>query len=157
MWDVLVVAALEPSTSWMVAWTVYAGFVAAVGTLCSLLSRSTLRATLATFLSLALVSGGPWAVWSFANVFLLPVRWQRHLAWLNDFHLYGMIPPVTFVTLAIPRSELIYGWHAAPEHALSFALGGVVLYTFLSVGALSILAARFGTVAGRMPTGRIPE
>jgi ABC-type transport system involved in multi-copper enzyme maturation permease subunit len=140
----------------VIAWAVYAAFVAGLGMWFSLVSRSTLWATVATLLAALLVGGGHWAVFSLVLILWFPYEVSGELRWIHDFEWYGLTPPVTLNTLAFYPGDFLPGSHLNWRVVFS-ALGGVLVYALLAAALWGLLLKRFGPVTGRMPIGRAPR
>jgi ABC-type transport system involved in multi-copper enzyme maturation permease subunit len=133
----------------LIAWCVYAAFVAALGLWFSLISRTTLRATLGTLLTLTGLSAAPQGIWSFIDTFVLSAKQRLDLAWVGEFQVHGLVPPITLSTLTFPGLS-----PATPRH-LAFALAGVFCYALMTAGLWGLLLLSFAAMTERMPVGRV--
>jgi hypothetical protein len=137
----------------LIAWAAYAAFTAGLGLFFSLISRSTLIATLATVIALVGVFGGHRGLWRFFEIawYPPPAQVPENVAEVGDFLLYACTPPLTLGLLSCsveskPVTHVLLTYET-------------VRYGLLSVGCFGTAAAllwallvnRFGPVTGRMP------
>jgi ABC-type transport system involved in multi-copper enzyme maturation permease subunit len=140
----------------MAAWLVQASFVALIGLRFSTTSRTSLRATVCTLLTVLGVWFGHWLIWMccvpllFANVRLGDVG--EVLSWLLRFQLFGLTPPVMMGYLAFRADEFDNQWyrHHALEH-LGMALVGICLWGAFTAVLWRATSRRLRAVARRMP------
>src|SRR5262249_6006277 len=113
----------------LLAFVVYAGFVASLGLYFSTVSRTTLRATLYTMLTLVALAVGPWVLAGGGDVLLewwLPPDWVRAA---GAFVKYGLSPPVTLWTVAFRFDGFVLGdREALSGEAVLGALAGLACY-----------------------------
>jgi ABC-type transport system involved in multi-copper enzyme maturation permease subunit len=128
----------------VVAWWVYAGFLASIGLWCSLLTRSTARATMLTLmLGFTIVFAGGWMADHVEYYLPLPA-WVRELQedGLEDF---GMAGPITLWGKALERRK---SWNADwVETGITF-LPGLAFYAFLAWLFWRMAWARFELLTG---------
>jgi ABC-type transport system involved in multi-copper enzyme maturation permease subunit len=125
---------------------VQTGFVASLGLYCSTVCRSTLRATLATILTLLALATVPWLLW-WGRAVLFPSRLDPMLIdWGEALLRYGLSPPAQLWALGIRYDELDANELAAEAGLLLYAGAAWVLWR----RAL----ARFRAEAGPRPRGR---
>jgi ABC-type transport system involved in multi-copper enzyme maturation permease subunit len=137
---------------WLVlAWAVYASFLAALGMWFSVISRTTLRATLATLAATAVLGGGHRLL---AMMCLLPVTAEPFA-----FQLYGLTPPVSFAWLSFHGDEFelnLFRDVAGPVEAFNGIIAGLVLWAVAALILWVLARQRFRTAAGRRPFRRGP-
>jgi len=91
----------------VLAWAVYAGFLAVLGLYFSMTCRTTLRATVWTLLTTAVLGVGHWYLWL---VFCLPLRLNEEVfAWVVRFQMYGLTPPLALSWLAFRGGDVHSG------------------------------------------------
>jgi hypothetical protein len=158
----------------VLAWIVYAMFLASLGMWFSLISRTTTRAYLWTLLTVAGVCVGNWLLTTCASPFLLvgPTRGQAAEAaqWI-DLGATAIVPPYTLYELAFYDKEFKnrdweyydesgpFGWRrgspATPATALWYkiqaALLGLTLYGVAGVVLWAMTLGYFPVVTRRMP------
>jgi ABC-type transport system involved in multi-copper enzyme maturation permease subunit len=134
------------------AWAVYAGFTACVGVWCSLVSRTTLRATIRTLLVLGGVNLLPWIfglLWDLlAHLFGFKASGQR----INDLLYDVACPPVTLSALTLSFAQ--FDESVLFNHALvgiGSAILGLVVYLLATVVLWHLINLRFPSLTGRMP------
>jgi ABC-type transport system involved in multi-copper enzyme maturation permease subunit len=90
------------------AWIVYAMFAANLGLLYSTWCRSTLRATIATLLTMAVCVFGHWLLMGcWLPYFLFTSgRQQDYPEWMSLFQQYGLTPPLTWSALTFQMEDL---------------------------------------------------
>jgi ABC-type Na+ efflux pump permease subunit len=98
----------------VLAWFVLAAFVAALGLWYSTVSRTTLRATVWTLLTLLAAWGGHWLVWVCCMPCMIAVGnpgpavgegLEEVFRWLVEFQGFGLTPPATLGFLAFQGEE----------------------------------------------------
>jgi ABC-type transport system involved in multi-copper enzyme maturation permease subunit len=136
----------------VVGFGIYLAFVASLGVFCSAVCRSTLRATLATVITLLGVSGGAWLAGWGGNV-LRTGPLAEQVAGLQTLLQYGLTLPVPLWSLAIRYDE---PGMAGDETAWRAAAGVLGLWVYaLAAWVLWRLAlARFAAEAGPAPRRR---
>jgi ABC-type transport system involved in multi-copper enzyme maturation permease subunit len=135
------------------AWGAYAAFAAAVGLWFSLRSRTTLRATVWTLLTLLAVGTGQPFLWLGLRPLAQMLSGPHGLTSSMEWDLYGVTPPGALVYLTFAWGD----WYSfAPS--LQTSLGrvglswvGVCFYTLAAAGLWALTRARFGAITGRMP------
>jgi ABC-type transport system involved in multi-copper enzyme maturation permease subunit len=149
-----------PALSWLVlAWGVYAGFLAVLGLWFSMTCQTTLRATVWTLLATAVLGVGHWYLWV---LFCLPLRVREDtFALLVRFQMYGLTPPFSLAWLAFRADDVYSGVvglngqdHDDPLAALACFFGGLVLWAGAGVGLWLVAARRFRVLTARGP---VPE
>jgi len=133
-----------------IAGLTYASFVAALGIWFSLVTRSTLRATIWTLLSTIGVMLGTWLVAGWlADVLALDHPRLARLA--NRFQEWGAVAPWTLWVLAFPfRKPVDQTFAAASLGDILIALTGVAYYAALAGLLWTWARARFGALVGAM-------
>jgi len=133
----------------IIAWFVYADVAANLGLWFSLVSRTTLRATVETLLSLLVLSGAPYILWSCFQV-LARMIWQANLSWARGIDPTSWMLPVSLAKLACSTEE-IQSLGAAHLFKLFIGVAGYLIFA----SALRwLIRIRFGPVTGRMPAGQ---
>jgi ABC-type transport system involved in multi-copper enzyme maturation permease subunit len=141
----------------VVAWLAYAAFIAGLGVLISLLTRSTIVATLATVLVTAACCGGHRGIW-----FLMQEMWypKRLPEGIGDFLLYALTPPVSMAILSFQPGEINSGQYLhLTDIMFVFASAGIVCYGVSAFALWRLVLRLFGPVTGRMPLprARVPQ
>lgn len=139
------------------AWIVYAIVVSGIGLWFSMVSRTTLRATLWTLLCTAGAGMGHWLVWMCCIPLFITIRGKPTvLDWIQNFQI-GFTPPFAlgynFAFCALNFQENVQTGERTSEAILYGLLGVVawcVLGTFLAIAS----STRFRVVTGRMPFQR---
>ena len=139
----------------LVAWCAYAGVAAGIGMLFSLTSRNSLRAVIGGLLTFVVICS---AHRGLVLGWLLSYEYRAvppPYAWIADFDLYGLLPPVTLSSLAFRASDLTAST-SIPKYPqiLLYCSTGVLLYGLLALLLWWLLCKRFGPVTGRMPLPR---
>jgi ABC-type transport system involved in multi-copper enzyme maturation permease subunit len=137
----------------LIAWAAYAAFTAGLGLFFSLISRSTLIATLATVIALVGFFGGHRGLWRFFEIawYPPPAQVPENVAWIGDFLLDGCTPPLTLGILSFRSPDF------EPPHVLltwqmvRYGLIGVGCFGATALLLWGLLLNRFGAVTGRMP------
>jgi hypothetical protein len=128
----------------LLAAAVYAGFVSSLGLYFSTVSRTTLRATLYTMLTLVALAVGPWVLAGGGDVLLewwLPPDWVRAA---GAFVRYGLSPPVTLWTVAFRFDGFVLGDREAMSgEAVLGALAGLACYALAAWALWRMALARF--------------
>jgi ABC-type transport system involved in multi-copper enzyme maturation permease subunit len=148
-----------PVVPWLLlAWLVYAGFLAVLGLWFSMTCATTLRATVWTLLAAAALGVGHWYLWL---LLCMPLRLGENvLSWLVRFQMFGLTPPVALGWLAF-RGDTIEGGivgSTADDPMGSFAcvIGGLVFWGAAGFVLYRRAARRFRVLTGRGPVPR-PE
>jgi hypothetical protein len=136
------------------AWWAYAAFAAALGLWFSLRSRTTLRATGWTLVTLLVVGTGLPLFW----VLFLPIAvWLQKFFlidpdWAYDFSSHGLAPPITLFHLAFPYGDryTFARETVARVGGVGLAWVGVCIYALAAVVLYQLTRARFGALTGRM-------
>jgi ABC-type transport system involved in multi-copper enzyme maturation permease subunit len=146
------------------AWFIFAGFVAVLGMWFSIVSRTTLRATVWTLLWTVGLSFGHYLIWMCCVPLLVAggppgPGSEVVFRWMVGFEAFGMTPPVTLGLLAFrpedfeaingPDSNLFVEW-------LICAAAGLVVWPLIGSGLWSAAGERFRQLTNREPLLR-PE
>ncbi len=123
----------------VLGWFVYAAFTAAVGLFFSLLTRSTLRATVLTFLTLGAVILVNLVLVEYGNRLLFS-RGGAEYRFIERVQQVGTAPPVTLGVLALAWADLE---RKQIDEYLAPALVGVAWYALLALGAWRLARQRF--------------
>jgi ABC-type transport system involved in multi-copper enzyme maturation permease subunit len=146
------------------AWVTYAMFLASMGLWFSLVSRSTLRATIWTLLTMAGLSIGPLIFGYVCDVIEQIANPRAHSSWMGELVTPWLSPPVTLYTLEFYERDFEptpsynnYGYYDREgystemwERLLAAALG-LASYTLASALFWVLARKRFAAVTGRMP------
>lgn len=146
----------------VMAWFIYAGFVAAVGLWFSVACRTTLRATVWTLAAAVGGSVGHWFVLTLC--FYIPIQklasgLEEELTWVPEFHLFGLTPPFTMWCLALQGWEFEERWffslgvHETWRYSV-FGLVGLAFWATAGILIWLLAAARFRALTGRKPLRR---
>ncbi len=143
---------LYPATvPWiMLAWFVYAGFLAALGLWFSIVCRTTLRATVWTLIAAAGLGGGHWYLWI---VLCLPLglRGDVFEAWLN-FEKYALTPPLALAWFSFRGNDVrsLFGAdHDDPLRILGHVLTGLVVWGGAGLVVWTSALRRFRVLSNR--------
>jgi ABC-type transport system involved in multi-copper enzyme maturation permease subunit len=150
------------SLPWLVlACFVYASFLAALGLWFSVRSPTTLRATLGTLATAAVVSFGHWLILIFFSV---PKGMRPQANPIGDellraIQLYGLTPPVSLAWLSFRGSEfgvpyVTTGSQDNPWHSLLGLLVGLLLWSVAAVALWRSAVRRFRQSTNRLPARR---
>jgi len=108
-------------------------FAANLGLYCSLVCRTSLRATVVTVVVFFGVTVGHWLVYLCTSTLLYQRGDAALLRMLSDFHTYGLTSPLTFAALTISFRDVTAGeWREGMSQQLYAALMGVVFYAALA-------------------------
>jgi len=126
-------------------------FAANLGLYCSLVCRTTLRATVATVVVLFGVTVGHWLVYLCSSTLLRSLGKGNLVEALGQFHTYGLTPPLTFVALTVSFRDALGGRQgmAGGGGEVPAALAGVAFYAVLASLLWWRLNARFRRLTGR--------
>jgi hypothetical protein len=135
------------------AWIVYAFVVSGIGLWFSMVSRTTLRATLWTLLCTTGAGVGHWVVW----MCCFPLRIALHreptvVEWFGKFQV-GFTPPVA-LGWAFPFCSLNFRENRQTVEAILFGVLGVVCWIVLGAFLALVTSTRFRAVTGRTPLPR---
>ncbi|HEV3117982.1 MAG TPA: ABC transporter permease subunit, partial [Gemmataceae bacterium] len=150
------------SLPWLVlACFVYASFLSALGLWFSVRSPTTLRATLGTLATAAVLSFGHWLILIFFSV---PTGMRPQANPIGDellraIQLYGLTPPVSLAWLSFRGSEfgvpyVTTGSPDNPWHSLLGLLAGLVLWSVAAVALWRRGVRRFRQSTNRLPARR---
>jgi ABC-type transport system involved in multi-copper enzyme maturation permease subunit len=145
---------------WLVlAWCVYAAFMAALGLFFSTVHSTTQRASIWTLAVTGLVFGGHW-VFSYFLCLAVPTAWMSQSLSPADLIWYvqrfGLTPPVAMSWLAFRMEGISIRYYqaltAGKDDAMGAFLGiavGLVIWTGLSWLVWRLTVRRFNLLAGR--------
>jgi ABC-type transport system involved in multi-copper enzyme maturation permease subunit len=126
-----------------IAWVIYASFIAVFGLYCSLVGRTTLRATLATVGGVAVCWFGHWLPW----ICCLPTGGRASES-LALFQGIGLTPPITLGWLAFHGREFEHTWSRSGE-MIVYAIIGLILWGAPTAALWVFTSQRFRTVTRR--------
>jgi hypothetical protein len=137
-----------------------AAFAVSLGMYCSLVSKTTLRATVATVCVLLAVTLGHWLVLLVVTTLCHLVGRPEVASGLAAFHTHGLTPPMTLIAFLVPLNSRTYLGGESPEQAqwtsstaldpIPGALLGTLFYAARAMVLWTMLQARFGKVTGRL-------
>jgi hypothetical protein len=139
------------------AWLVYAFVVSGIGLWFSMVSRTTLRATLWTLLCTAGAGAGHWLLWMCCIPLYITVgREPAILEWIRRFQV-GFTPPIalgycfSFCWLDLRD----FRWRATEaEEAILYGLAGIACWVVLGLLLAGLNRDRFRGLTGRRPLRR---
>jgi ABC-type transport system involved in multi-copper enzyme maturation permease subunit len=142
------------------AWLVFAAFLATLGLWFSMVCRTTLRATVGTLITTAVISVGHWLPWFCCGPFLA-VGGGSAVEFLVKFQA-GLTPPAVLGVLAFRSGDLdSRGGGSDFASWLGFSLFGLFVWMIITVGLGVALSNNFRVMTGRnryrYPDGRNPE
>ncbi|HXG12183.1 MAG TPA: ABC transporter permease subunit, partial [Gemmataceae bacterium] len=134
----------------LIAWLIYASFLASLGLTFSLFCCSTTRATVWTLVTIVGLTGGHWlcGMWLNLRFASAPTRGNTdHATWIIELQKYALTPPLTLYLLAFDSNEAEGGLHDVDDfwptyHKWSSGRSAYWRKGLLSCGRL--LAASFG-------------
>lgn len=143
----------------LVAWLVFATLAANIGIFFSITSKTSLRATIATFIALLAVCFGHWLLWTcLGPLFLFSSGNKSEFPeWVANFQLYGMTPPWTLRILAFQGGELQQPMYTSYRSMTPIwerffcALVGLLCWGVISIGLGWINTGRFRREASGEP------
>jgi ABC-type transport system involved in multi-copper enzyme maturation permease subunit len=146
----------------VVAWFVFAGFVALLGLWASIICRTTMRATVWTLVATLLAFGGHWLLWFCCIPFLWASRSSSGdgLEHLARFQLFALTPTATMWQLGFRAQNFeshYYAW--SPVENLVFAVLGLCIWTGLNFGLWGMVGTRLSHATNRtryLPGERSP-
>jgi ABC-type transport system involved in multi-copper enzyme maturation permease subunit len=140
------------------AWLVYAAVLSGLGLWFSLVSKTTLRATIWTLLSTAGAGVGHWLLWICWLPFTITLsREPALIRWLYKLQA-GLTPPLTLADPFCFRGEEFTNRHNTRAgdqwEVLAFGVFGVFCWAVVAAVLWSVTSARFRVVSGRVPFRR---
>jgi ABC-type transport system involved in multi-copper enzyme maturation permease subunit len=129
------------------AFVVYAAFVTSLGVYCSTISKTTLRATLATVVGLLATVGVPWLLAGTARDVLTPYLSTEALEWVVAFQDYGLAAPTPLVVLAFPSVVYLGLPDWATLEKIMGALAGLGVYALAALVLWRLALARFRAIS----------
>jgi ABC-type transport system involved in multi-copper enzyme maturation permease subunit len=142
----------------LLAWIVYAAVLSGFGTWFSIISRTTLRATIWTLMVTVGAGVGHWMLWLCCIPFFIAMRGPEPpiMKWMRDFQV-GFTPPAA-LSYAFPFSpDNLYGeYERMPElgEIVGFALLGLFCWAGIAGYLWVVASTRFRLVTGRLPIQR---
>jgi ABC-type transport system involved in multi-copper enzyme maturation permease subunit len=145
----------------LLAWFVYACFVASLGMWFSARHATSQGATMWTLGSLLLLFGGHLVLTMFCN----PLSWKSGsselASWLGHFQLYGLTPPVALGWLAFREGDFTFSyigfltWGVDEPYKAIVSIGiGLFVWWGASWVLWKLTERRFAALAGRVPRRR---
>jgi ABC-type transport system involved in multi-copper enzyme maturation permease subunit len=141
----------------VVGWLVYAGFIAMVGMWFSLVSRTSLRATIWTLMSAVMMGVGHWFVMTMC--FYVPVQslgvdaeLGQELRWIPEFEAFGLTPPLTLALFAFQGWEMNDNFFISGKDFLRWGTHALAGLAFWATATLALWVAalrRFREAMGR--------
>jgi hypothetical protein len=129
------------------AWAVFAAFLATLGLWWSMVARTTLRATLGTLITTALLAVGHWLPWMCCGAFLFMGSSGAGLEILFKLQA-GLTPPAVLVIFAFYGPEFT-GANNEVASVLAFSVFGLCLWVLATVLLGGALSQRFRIRTGR--------
>jgi ABC-type transport system involved in multi-copper enzyme maturation permease subunit len=143
----------------VLAWFVYAGVVSCIGLWFSVVSRTTLRATIGTLLSCLGAAVGHWSLWLCLFPIIMIARSdQPFVLWLAKFQL-GFTPPIALGgSFSFTAEEVASRSHSSEFdqwEMIGFGYLGLFCWVVIGVFLWSMASQRFRSLSGRMPLERL--
>jgi ABC-type transport system involved in multi-copper enzyme maturation permease subunit len=133
-------------------WFAHAALVAGIGVWFSLVSRTTLRATIYTILTIAGLYVGPFLLGGVSDLFWIMFTSNPEPAWVENLRTFGISAPASLAILAA-RWQDLKGETALEIRAAIIGTG----VTAVMAGAIwSLIWSRFASVTGRMSAHGTP-
>jgi ABC-type transport system involved in multi-copper enzyme maturation permease subunit len=138
----------------LAAWAIYAAVLSGLGLWFSLVSRTTLRATIWTFLAAAGAGVGHWLLWMCCiPLFATDTLEPAFIRWVFSFQV-GFTPPVA-LSCAFPfREENALSRSGDSWEIIPFALFGLFAWAVIAATIWGATSSRFRIVSGRAPFSR---
>jgi ABC-type transport system involved in multi-copper enzyme maturation permease subunit len=136
----------------LAAWAVYAAVLSCIGLWFSLVSRTTLRATMWTFLSTAGAGVGHWLLWMCCLPFFFASTHDPEvLKWILHFQV-GFTPPIA-LGYALSFAQEGQGSFSAfmDWETIGFSQLGLIAWLVIAGGLWAATSQRFRVFAGRGP------
>jgi ABC-type transport system involved in multi-copper enzyme maturation permease subunit len=144
----------------LIAWAVYARFMASLGLWNSVTQRTALRANVATVAGAGIIAFGHWLLWMCIGplLFLTGGLDQELLVkWIGLFEAFGLTPPLTLGLLTFQ------GWEFDGSELLQTEIGGMMLCAVIGVALYAVAervlwseaVLRFSVTSGR--SDRLPQ
>jgi ABC-type transport system involved in multi-copper enzyme maturation permease subunit len=145
----------------VVAWFVYAAFLATIGLWYSTTCQTSLRATVWTLMTAITAYGGHWFLWSCCIPIFMAGGGPnaQNLEWIPQFQAFALTPPAALGWLAFQGDEFKSN-ASGPNYPMNFtfyALFGLVLWGGATVALWAATNTRFRALTGRMPLLRRPS
>ncbi len=134
----------------IIAWFVFAGFLAALGLWYSVVSRTTLRANLWTLVAALVLSFGHWLPWITCCLPFQMAGGGDGLAHMAMFQSTALTPPFTLGWLAF-HGEEFRETASEPAEMTAFAIIGLCIWAAAAGALLSITNDRFRQLTNRVP------
>jgi ABC-type transport system involved in multi-copper enzyme maturation permease subunit len=139
----------------LVAWLIYAAFLSILGSWFSVVSRTSLRATVCTLLTTAAVSVGHWLIWMCCGPLLFIGRGDgRFLEFVLKFQA-GLTPPVVLFAMQFPAPafEGWLGFGRLHQELMPYCLVGLILWAAATLYLWVAAGNRFRVVTNRHQAG----
>jgi hypothetical protein len=139
----------------VLAWLTYAAVLSVLGLWFSLVSRTTLRATIATLLTAVGAGVGHWLLWACCVPFFTVFRPGNAplFKWLINFQV-GCTPPLALgYALPFAPEDLtrVFGRPGEAWETIGFVLLGLFCWAVIALALWGAASARFRVVSGRLP------
>lgn len=134
----------------IIAWFVFAGFIAALGLWFSVTSRTTLRANVGTLVAALGFSFGHWLPWITCCLPFEMVGGGEGLAHVAMFQSFGLTPPITLGWLAF-QGEEFRGSASEPGEFTGDAIVGLLIWGAGAGALLGTTNERFRRLTNRVP------
>jgi ABC-type transport system involved in multi-copper enzyme maturation permease subunit len=134
-------------------WLAHAALVSGIGVWFSLVSRTTLRATIYTILTIAGLYVGPFLLGGVSDLFWIMFTSNPEPEWVENFRTFGVSAPASLAILAARMQDLL------GESALEIraAMIGIGLTAALAAVIWGLIWSRFARVTGRMSPNGVPR
>jgi ABC-type transport system involved in multi-copper enzyme maturation permease subunit len=126
-------------------WLAHATLIAGIGVWFSLASRTTLRATLYTLLTIAAWYAGPFLLGSVSDLLWMAFGWDQEPQWFANFCTLGIAAPASLWTLAGNWPDLLEN---GEEYRA--AMIGIPFTTLVAAAVWGLASAQFVRRTGRM-------
>jgi ABC-type transport system involved in multi-copper enzyme maturation permease subunit len=142
----------------LAAWFVFAAVVSAMGIWFSIVSRTTLRATIWTLFTTGGAALGHWLLWMCcAPIFIYAGNSDgAYLRWVLSFQV-GMTPPAVLgyaFSFSIEDFSGQYSQSREMGEALGFGILGLIIWAIIAAVIWAAASSRFATITGRLGLAR---
>jgi ABC-type transport system involved in multi-copper enzyme maturation permease subunit len=134
-------------------WLAHAALVAGIGVWFSLVSRTTLRATIYTILTIAGLYVGPFLLGGVSDLFWITFTSNPEPEWVENFRTFGISAPASLAVLAARWQDL----HGQSALEIRAAMIGIGLTAAMAAAIWGLIWSRFGRSTGRMSENGAPR